>query len=59
MQTTWKQINMSKYTKQWLKLLKAEALHKRKAVRKHTEKLFDKILDKDIPNYLAGKRDKE
>ena len=50
---------MSKYTKQWLKLLKAEALHKRKAVRKHTEKLFDKILDKDIPNYLAGKRDKE
>ena len=51
---------MSKYTKQWLKLLKAEASHKRKAIRKRTEKLFDSIFDdKSIPNYLAGKREKE
>lgn len=51
---------MSKYTKQWLKLLKAEASHKRKAIRKRTEKLFERIFeDKDIPNYLAGKREKE
>ena len=51
---------MSKYTKQWLKLLKAEVKHKRKAVQKRTEKLFDSIFeDKDIPNYLAGKREKK
>lgn len=47
---------MSKYTKQWLKLLKAEANHKRKAVVKRTQKLFDSIFeDETIPKYLNGK----
>jgi hypothetical protein len=47
---------MSKYTKQWLKLLKAETQNKRKAVAKRTKKLFDSIFEDDkIPKYLNGK----
>ena len=41
---------MSKYTKQWMKLLKAEALSKKTAVQKRTKKLMRCIInakDKD------------
>jgi len=51
---------MSKYTKQWMKLLKAETQNKRKAVAKRTKKLFDSIFeDETIPKYLNGKSDRK
>ena len=51
---------MSKYTKQWMKLLKAETQNKRKAVAKRTKKLFDSIFeDETIPKYLNGKSDRQ
>lgn len=36
---------MSKYTKQWMKLLKAEVQHKRKAIQKRTNKIMGIILN--------------
>lgn len=47
---------MSKYTKQWMKLLKTETQNKRKAVAKRIQKRLDSIFEDDtVPRYLNGK----